>query len=292
MNKLIYLSVFCQFFFLLSCEEVIDPSVLLKPKPQLLVINGVISPQDKEVKVQVSRSISLVEAINTKGNAKNPIVSNAKVFINEKNKAPVQLNYSNEKSNYIATPEQLKIVAGKQYFLRVEVDNKIYTSSCRIPTNKVDDLQGELKRQNNKNSLSETIKISITDIPKQDNYYVFGALYENNGTAPSFELPSDQFISDKLIDGEKISTNVILVDNLIIDSEVFDDSSLNPKATIQVANVEETLYDSLRISTLNIDNEGDFFIDQAIPPSNIIGENSYGIFAGFQITEREIQLIR
>lgn len=304
MKKYIIYSLLLLSGIFYSCEEEVDPDVLLTSKPRLLSINSTLSPQDEIIKVLITKSISItqVSKLRNDPNISSSIgklveeaesVLNAEVFINEENEAPVQLSFSRENLAYIISSDKLPIKAEKKYFLKVIFEGKTYRAHCKIPKEKVniEDIEGSFV--NEKGEVKETtlldserLKISLDDIEGEDNYYIFGTntLGGNTFIFNSYEGNSEQFISDNLLDGKRLTT--IAYRNFTSNSSFSVDNT--PSVTIQVANAEKLLFDSLRLEALNRENLGDPFIEQAILPTNIEGENAVGIFAGYQLTEKEV----
>ncbi len=85
-----------------------------------------------------------------------------------------------------------------------------------------------------------------------------------------------RFATDLLEDGRNITVTG------------FSENDDIEEAILQVAHVEEILYQSLFASYSNIENDGNPFYAVIIPPNNIEGENVYCVFAGFQLTEKTI----
>lgn len=97
----------------------------------------------------------------------------------------------------------------------------------------------------------------------------------------SIFFESGQFLNDAVADGGALSGR----------SEFFigeEEQLENARITMQVAHMEEILFQQFRSFDLNQDADGNPFVEYSIAPNNILDEGAVGIFAGYQITEKEI----
>lgn len=269
---------------LLSCETSVDASDLLD-KQQLVVINGYLSPQDTVLKVQVSKSKSRASTINNK----DLVIKDATVMIADKENNKVELTYTDTSLSYEVPAGGLAIISGKKYFLTVMIQGKEYKAFCTIPATSVQKIEQKIQVKEeeflDKNRL---LKITIEDIKDQKNFYVIGAsvtqFFDNGSGANRTTVENIDFEFKQFATDVSRENSVITADGFFR----FDDNALpNPKLKIQVTNTEKILYEALRATFLNKYNDGDPFSESVIIPSNIEGENGFGVFAGYQLTEME-----
>lgn len=259
------------FISLQSCETDVDASDLINQQ-QLIVINSYVSPQDDTLKVQVSKSVPITSS------SFGDVIEDAVVVLSDAENNEVILTFSSLSISYETAATNLPIIAGKQYFLSVDVDGKLYTSSCRIPEDKVENITQNISMSSEDDFYNRSLRVMIEDIKDISNYYIVGASL-NAGSNVDFEF--EQFVTDTNRENTTISANGGLFLN-----ELSTDNMLK----VQVSNSEKILYDTLRANFLNDYNEGNPFVELIIPPSNIVGENGFGVFAGYQLTEMEFNL--
>lgn len=268
---------------LVSCETSVDASDLLE-KQQLVVINGYLSPQDTTLKVQVSRSKSRASSANVK----DMVIKDATVVIIDEEKNEVALTYMDTSLNYEAPASGLTITSGKKYFLKVTALGKEYKASCTIPTESVQRIEKNIKIKEDEFSGNRLLKVTIGDIKDQNNFYIIGAVvtqsFDNGGGTINDGVENVNF------EFRQFATDVSR-ENSVITAEGFFNLSANalpnPKLKIKVANAEKILYGALRATYLNDFNDGDPFAESVIAPTNIEGENGFGVFAGYQLAEVE-----
>ncbi|WP_438424100.1 DUF4249 family protein [Aquimarina macrocephali] len=268
---------------LVSCETSVDASDLLE-KQQLVVINGYLSPQDTTLKVQVSRSKSRASSTNVK----DMVIKDATVVITDEEKNEVALTYMDASLNYEAPASGLTITPGKKYFLKVTALGKEYKASCTIPTESVQRIEKNIKIKEDEFSGNRLLKVTIGDIKDQNNFYIIGAVvtqsFDNGGGTINDGVENVNF------EFRQFATDVSR-ENSVITAEGFFNLSANalpnPKLKIKVANAEKILYGALRATYLNDFNDGDPFAESVIAPTNIEGENGFGVFAGYQLAEVE-----
>lgn len=257
-------------------ETSVDASSLLDT-PQLVVINGYLSPQDETIKVQVSKSKSRADASSQ--DVESLVVKDAIVTISDDQQNEVGLSYNNETFNYEIMANELSIVSGKQYFLKVEVDEKNYTASCRIPANEITDIEETFGEKNDEfGFLSSFVNVKFNDPIDINNFYVVGAKIMGVDFDSTVDFEFERFVTDTNRDGSLIDA----------DGFFFANTDGTNTMRIQVANVDKLLYEGLRATFLNEYNDGDPFAEPIIAPTNIEGENGYGVFAGYQFTEKDV----
>ncbi len=258
------------FISIQSCETNVDASELIDQQ-QLVVINGYLSPQEELLKVQVSKTVSITSGTS------GIVIEDATVILSDEENNEVMLTYSSELFSYVTPATNLPIIAGKKYFLSVDVDGEEYTSSCRIPEDKVENIEQSVRFSPISFSTESALKVTIGDIENISNYYIVGASF-NDGSNVYFEF--EQFITDTNRENTTVTANGFF----------FPNDTTDVVLKIQVSNSEKILYDTLRATFLNDYNEGNPFVESIIPPSNIEGENGFGVFAGYQLTEMEFNL--
>ncbi|WP_106795010.1 DUF4249 family protein [Aquimarina sp. Aq78] len=268
---------------LVSCETSVDASDLLE-KQQLIVINGYLSPQDTALKVQVSRSKSRASSTNVK----DMVIKDATVVITDEEKNEVALTYMDTSLNYEAPASGLTITPGKKYFLKVTALGKEYKASCTIPTESVQRIEKDIKIKEDEFSGNRSLKVTIGDIKDQNNFYIIGAVvtqsFDNGGGTTSNGVENVNFEFRQFATDVSRENSVITADGFF---NLSANALPNPKLKIQVANAEKILYEAFRATYLNDFNDGDPFAESVIAPTNIEGENGFGVFAGYQLAEVE-----
>lgn len=268
-----YLFLIISLLSVMSCETSVDASDLLD-KQDLVVINGYLSPQSSLLQVQVSRSKS--RASSSSSDISDLVITNATVTIANTSGEEIGLVYTETTFNYEAQAMDLPIISGEEYFLTVVVDGITYSASCTIPQETVQNIEVEVRDNNDPDVFgNKELRLNIEDIRDTRNFYIVSAEVPGSGIV-DFEF--EQFTTDSNRENAVISVDGVFT--------LFDSPDPN-QALIKVANAEEILYDALRATFLNDYNEDNPFFEPVIAPSNIKGENGFGVFAGFQLTEVE-----
>ncbi len=266
MKQFIFLSILFVFY---NCETEVDVSNLLNQE-QLLIINGYLSPQDTVLKVQVSKSISIA---NKDINTDNLIVKDASVSITSEDGATVSLDYSLQNKNYEKdVTSDFSIVAGKKYFLEVQVDNQKYNATCEIPLNTIENINFELDDDIKYDR--QDINISFDDIKNEPNNYIVRSLKTGAARDEDWNVMGVDFIRDINRENQPITLSYKKKIPTNADKEIF--------ISINILNAEKIMYDQLSALSKNSTNEDDIFYTDIIAPSNIQGNNVYGVFAGYQ----------
>ncbi|PKV51800.1 uncharacterized protein DUF4249 [Aquimarina sp. MAR_2010_214] len=269
---------------LCSCETSVDASDLLKNE-QLVIINGYLSPQDTTLKVQVSRSKSRGA---TTTNSKDMVIKDATVVIVDEAGNEVALRYMDASLNYEAPASDLAIIPGKKYFLRVMAQGKEYKASCIIPIALVQKIEHNIQIKQDEFSGNRLLKVTIGDIKDQRNFYIIGAAvaksFDNGGGTTNDGVENINFEFKQFATDISRENSVITADGFFTLSAALP----NLKLKIQVANAEKILYEALRATYLNNSNNGNSLAEPIIAPNNIEGENGFGVFAGYQLTEKEV----
>ncbi|TPN84391.1 DUF4249 domain-containing protein [Aquimarina algicola] len=271
--------------WLAGCETNVDASDLLDQQ-QLIVINGFLSPQDTILKVQVSKSESKARG-RTNTTNEDFVIKDATVIIKDEEENEVSLIYSNSSLSYEAPATDLLITPGKKYFLATTVQGKEYTSSCIIPLEQVTGIEQSIGVDNRDDFIgNRKMKVTIEDIKEKSNYYVVGAeaTYSFEGDTSGETTRDLDFEFNRFITDTNRENSVVTADGGFF----LPGFAEITKVKIKVANTEEILYNALRAEFINNYNDDNPFTESVIAPTNIEGENGFGVFAGYQLTEKEI----
>lgn len=281
---------------LMSCQKVVDADTLLDTDEQVSII-GYLSPTDTLLRISVSKALPSIGTpikING-GNFAVPVeflITNAIVTLSDDAGNSVQLDYSPGTTLYSANSSSLGIQNGREYFLRVQVDELEYNASCVIPE-KVDNIMETINFTRDEFQQEfAAINVSFRDFEDVKNFYVVGgfftATFQSEGQEPfnidyALFFDTDRFLTDNLVnEGLITATAEVFVGN----REEFTISAL----TVQVAHVDELLYQNLRAVDTNSDAEGNPFIEYAISPNTILDAGAVGVFAGYSLTEKIIEI--
>ncbi|SDE74502.1 DUF4249 family protein [Cellulophaga baltica] len=271
-----------------GCQKVVDADKLLDAEEKVYILSY-ISPTDTLLTVSVSKALPAIGtalSFDDTENYSSFIIEDAIVSIADVEGNSVQLLYSSENSMYSTNAENLKITEGSQYFLEVITPENTYTSSCRIPE-KVATILENLAGGQDDYGVYTDVDISFEDIVGTANFYIVGAKYEETFEEETYQgslyFETGGFLTDAIGDG------VILNDKTSAYTGFLEEGT-SVKLTLQVANVEEVIYQNLRASYLNDNSDGNPFIEYSIAPDNIDGENGVGVFGGYQLTEKIIEV--
>jgi len=294
MKKFILLFVATLVLFT-ACQKVVDADELLDTEEKVF-ISSYISPQDTVFRVNVSRALPAIgtplSVNDQEANETKFLIKNAQVSISDEAGNSSDLSYSEENKTYLADATTLAIVSNQSYFLKVTVDGKEFNSTCTIPA-KVAEINERINLRNNSFGEQEVdINLAFQDIIGKKNFYVLGGLvtttiqFENEEPETySFGLffESDEFLQDNLLDGDTLSGNSL---NYIANGTEVSETTI----TLQVANVEEILFQNLRTTSTNTDADGNPFVEYAIAPDNFPEEGAVGVFAGYNLTEKTVDI--
>lgn len=291
-----YISLFAVALMLFTaCQKVIDADELLDTEEKVF-ITSYISPQDTVLRVNVSRALPAIgtslSANDQEANEAKFLIKNAEVSISDESGKSTNLSYSEENKTYLANASTLAILTNNNYFLKVTVDGQEFNASCTIPA-KITEINERVNLKDDGFGGKEAdINLNFQDILGKKNYYVLGGLVtttiQYEGEEPqtfdfSLFFDSDEFLSDNLEDGGILkgkSLNFIGNDVAVIETKI----------TLQVANVEEVLFQNLRTASTNADADGNPFVEYAIAPNNFAEEGAVGVFAGYNLTEKTIDI--
>ena len=277
---------------LVSCQKVVDADGLLDADPQVFIVSY-LSPQDTVFSVHISRALA-VFGTTLDGGGEDPKfqIKDATVTISDDAGNSTDLSYSEEDRAYLANASTLDILANDSYFLRVIADGKEFNASCRIPE-KVAAIEESIEIKEAEFGGQEAeINLSFQDFEGQRDFYILGGLVtttiqfeEQEPQTIDFSLffDSGEFLTDNLEDGGTLNgTSRTYIDS----STEFDATTI----TLQVANVEEILFQNLRTASTNSDAEGNPFVEYSIAPDNFNENGAVGVFAGYQLTEKVVTL--
>jgi len=277
-----------------GCQKVVDAKELLNTEEQIFIVSY-ISPQDTVLRVNVSRALPAIgtplSAFDYEANRNLFLIKDAQVLLSDASGNTAQLFYSDSLDTYLANANSLAILSEQTYYLEVTADTKTFSASCTIPK-KVETINERIIYKEDMYGGSEAeITLSFEDIKGTDNFYVLGAIATNTIVYEDYEpetytyplyFDSDEFLTDNLEDGGVLSGTTYTFFST-------DANVLDHKVTLQVANVEESLYQNLRTSATNLDSDGNPFVEYAIAPNTFSEDGVIGVFAGYQLTKKEVQ---
>lgn len=282
-------------FLLTACQKVVDADTLLDTEEEIF-ITGYIAPQDTVLRVNVTRALpSIGTSLSVNDQEENEaqfLIRDALVSISDASGNTTDLTYDEERKTYLADAVSLPILTDQEYFLKVIVAGNEYNATCKIPQPIAEINELITFNEDTFGNRLANINLSFEDLVGQRNFYVLGGrvstVVQYEGEEPEsfeFSLPfdSDTFLSDNLVDGGVLNG----------ESETFisnDAAVLETEIMLQVANVEESLFQNLRATSTNADAEGNPFVEYAIAPNNFSEQGAIGVFAGYQLTEKVIQI--
>ncbi|OEJ98919.1 hypothetical protein A8C32_06940 [Flavivirga aquatica] len=277
MKKILYVILG---IIIMSCDEAVNIGDFVNTKEELVLINSSISPQDKVLKVSVSKTAVSINDLDT-DELEALVITDAIVLLSNEIGEEVALLYIPETLSYQIESSKLDIIAGKSYNLRVIVEEREFTATCNIPKGIVAEINGEISNNlNSEGVLKESVVISFKDIGGESNYYVIGAELEDFIIKSFLNFGIQRFATDNIKDGITISSFGFFTQK---------ENSTITNIVLRVANMEPILYNSLYANYLNKENASNPFYDGTIPPTNIKGEGGHGVFGGYQLTEKIIK---
>lgn len=280
---------------LTGCQKVVDPDELLDIEAKVF-ITSYISPQDTVLRVNVSRALPAfgtpLSVRDQEANQEKFLIKDAQVTISNEDGTSTNLSYSEEEKNYLVDASTLSITSNQRYFLKVSVDGNDYNASCAIPE-KVEEITERINLRDEAFGGQEVdINLAFQDIVGESNFYVLGGLvsttFQYQDEEPqtfSYALffGTDEFLRDNLLEGSMLNGNALEY----IGNET---DILEATITLQVANVEEALFQNLKTASTNADADGNPFVEYAIAPNNFQEEGAVGVFAGYQLTEKVVNV--
>ena len=221
---------------------------------------------------------------NEEANRNLFLIKDANVSIADSDGNLATFIYSEEEATYISDAANLAVLEGKQYFLTVVANGQEYTASCEIPKKVESITETAITESGEFGGEYTRLTIGFTDIVGERNFYVLGGFIESEFEEQTFRnnifFESFGLLNDAVEDGIFLSakTGFLFRNNLEEPREV----------VLQVAHVQEIIYQNVQTSNINRNNEGNPFIEYSIAADNIEGENGVGIFAGYQLTEKTV----
>ena len=265
-----------------SCETQVEITELVDGA-EGVAIYSYISEINKIHSVSVTRVLSAL--VKGPPLEEDYVIKNAKVELSDGQGAKADLIYVPENLEYEIPAAGFSVVSGRRYFLKVTLEGEHYTASCSIPNDRIAGVSGVFRKDIGEFG-SDLAEISFNDVPNRENYYaIIGEVISDSGNGFINDISSTYF-TDKDKDGEALTTNF----NFELGSE--DDTSNRLK--VKIINVEKTLFNQLNnniVSDNFLTNKANPFVEPIVTQSNIIGTNSIGVFAGYQVMEKEIPII-
>ncbi|WP_373516814.1 DUF4249 family protein [Pricia sp.] len=280
----------------LGCTKTVDADNLLDTEEKVLIV-GFISPNDTVLRINVTKALPVIgtplpnsnlEALQSKFR-----ISDAVVTLSDEAGNSTVLDFSDDNQAYLADPDSLPVITGATYLLNVSVNGKEFNASCQIPE-KIGEIAHQVVYRNDEfGSRIAEISLAFTDFDNERNFYMLGGTYSTIFTFEDGEphtvegllfYDANRFLTDNIEDGGTLSGQ----SEIFIGNEVEVDSG---SVILKVAHVEEILFQQMRTSDLNIEaGDGNPFVEYSISPNNILDEGAVGVFAGYQVTEKEVVL--
>ncbi|MEO9510659.1 MAG: DUF4249 family protein [Flavobacteriaceae bacterium] len=271
----------------ISCQETVDADKLLDTEEKVS-ITSYISPIDTILRVQVSKVLPAIGTVFSNNddiaNRALFLIEDAIVSITDEDGNTADFSYLEEEAIYTSNATNLTILEGKQYFLSVLVNGQEFNATCTIPKKAPEILEIVRIFENEFGEAVAEIDLTFEDISGERNFYILGGFRMDTFDGESLQIPlffeSDGLLTDTAEDGITLgeTTQVFL-----------NQEDTGPKeVTLQIAHVNEILYQNIQTSTLNNNNDGNPFAEFSIAPNNIQGEDIIGVFAGYQISEKII----
>lgn len=286
--RTIYLSVLASATLLIACEKTVDADKLLDTEEKVS-ITSYISPIDTILRVKVSKALPAIGTVlsNNDEEANNELflIKDAVVSITDSEGNTADFSYSEQEETYISDATNLPILEGRQYVLNVVANGKTFSATCTIPKLAPEIVEIIRIFNNDFGGVIAEIDITFEDILGERNFYILGGFTQETFDANTFESPlffeSDGLLSDSVEDGITLGETTRIY--------LGEQGDTQPQeVTLQVAHIDEIVYQNIQASNLNRDNDGNPFIEYSIAPNNIQGESGVGIFAGYQVSEKTI----
>lgn len=282
------------YILLSGCQKVVEADELLDTKEQVSII-GYISPHDTILKISVTKALPAIGTpVKVNQDYQFPeefLIKDAVVTLSNVEGNSVALNYDNQTNTYITSASNLTISHGATYNLKVVVAEEEFNASCQIPQqlNAVNEIIEFNKDEYGYEFAS--INLNFMDFADEDNYYVLGGYIKSTiqfDNEEPFEdvysifFDDDEFLSDNLNNGAQLNGKT----EIYVDSEYYS----NVSVTLQVAHTEKALFENLKASKTNSDADGNPFVEYVIAPNTILDDGAIGIFSGYSVTEKVINL--
>lgn len=286
--RTIYLSVLASATLLIACEKTVDADKLLDTEEKVS-ITSYISPIDTILRVKVSKALPAIGTVlsNNDEEANNELflIKDAVVSITDSEGNTADFSYSEQEETYISDATNLPILERRQYVLNVVANGKTFSATCTIPKRAPEIVEIIRIFNNDFGGVIAEIDITFEDILGERNFYILGGFTQETFDANTFESPLffelDGLLSDSVEDGITLGETTRIY--------LGEQGDTQPQeVTLQVAHIDEIVYQNIQASNLNRDNDGNPFIEYSIAPNNIRGESGVGIFAGYQVSEKTI----
>ncbi|WP_396633786.1 DUF4249 family protein [Maribacter sp. R86514] len=282
------------YLLFIGCQKVVDADELLDTEEQVSII-GYISPQDTILKISVTKALPAIGTpVKVDQDYQFPeefLIKDALVNLSNTEGQSVVLDYDNETNTYVTSATNLQITHGHTYNLKVIVAEKEFNASCQIPK-QLEAINEIIEFQEDEYGYEfAVINVNFMDFSDENNYYILGGYisstiqFENEEPFEDiFPLyfDDDEFLTDNLGNGAQLNGKT----EIYADSEYYSDVSI----TLQVAHTEKVLFDNLKASQTNSDADGNPFVEYVIAPNNILDEGAIGVFSGYSVTEKVIDL--
>jgi len=286
--RTLYLFILSIVTLFLSCEKTVDAENLLDTEEKVS-ITSYISPIDTLLRVKVSKALPAIGTVlsssDEEANLELFLIKDALVSMSDEDGITAVFNYSEEEATYISDASNLAVLEGNQYVLNVVANGTAFSASCIIPKQAPEIVEKVRTYQNDFGGVIGEIDITFTDIVGERNFYVLGGFTKETFEEESFESPlffeSDGLLTDTAEDG------IILGET----TQVYlgEEGNTQPvEVALQVAHIDEIVYQNLQSSNLNRDNDGNPFVEYSISPNNIQGEGGVGLFAGYQVSQKVV----
>ena len=279
-------------FIAQACSKIVDVSI--ETGGRQIVINGFISPGEDTIKIRISQSVPLGET------SLSEKTSDAEVILSNGDRSIV-LRYDTASNHYIALEKEFPIQQNEQYQLTVHTKNGLSAfAKCFVPApiNDFDilidsiDVGGGTK--------DYFVRYQWQDISDQNNYYRVLGLTEKQHFSSELKKnivqirviswadckPQKAFLNDDQVDGEKI---ISPISNLQQPGHCLGGSVRYFKNTKLICSLLHTDKNYFLFHRSFLASQNTFSPNDAvILHSNI--EGGFGIFAGYNKTEKIIQL--
>jgi hypothetical protein len=270
-NKIKILFLFSLVIFLPSCERVVSID-LNKANPHL-VIEGNIKDQTGPYSVVLSKTGNYFEQSLT-----FPSVSNALVVITNDLGQIDTLKETSLKGTYQTS--KITGESGRTYFLTVNAEGNLYTSTSSMPQKiYIDTLYAKPRREFD-GDRGYDIYVAFKDPPQLGNYYRLNV-------KASYLLPSDsidgrryRLYSDKLTNGNEMTERVRAGRNV----------SAGDTVTVELLAIDKPTYDYFNtLSNILTSDRAASSLSPANPNSNITN-GALGYFAAYTVDRKSIIL--
>lgn len=273
------------FFFLSSCEKAID--VHLKDTSNQLVVDGSIE-NNKPPIIYLSHSLDYYSEISLDILSAS-FIHNATVTITTGNntytlkEAATMADTSGNLIYYYTTDSSgsgaLLGAFNTSYSLKIEVDNKVYTSQTTIPPlSKMIDSLWWKTAPNNPDTTKVVVQARVTDPPGYGNYIRYFTSQNGGRFFPGLNSVFD----DQIVDG---TTYNIDVDRGVNRNEEIDFNSYaffqrGDSVVVKFCNIDKATYDFWRTMEYNYQSIGNPFSSPTTVLGNI-SNNALGYFGGY-----------